>query len=244
MAESCPHCGASTHFAPQDARVLHGTCPECGVTSTIVQAASVGGEAASTSEMSNPVSSGPDRPEGDAQPAEPGPPCPVCGTALALRSWSADSVEAACVSCGSTTRYRAMREGRGPRGPTAWEGRRRDAGPAMGTPRGRPCRECGGPLSFTTDAEGVLTGECAQCGNRFTLPPRTFDRPTGPPRDRSRGFRSGYPPRGRRPYGAPRDGGRFPGRGGGRPRFRPRDREDESDEDDRSERRRRRPRRE
>jgi len=244
MAESCPHCGASTHFSPQDARVLHGTCPECGVTSTIVQATAAGVEPASPSGPSESASVRPELDAREARPAEPGPACPVCGTALTLRAWSVEAIEAGCVSCGSTTRYRAMREDRGPRPRGTWERRGREGGPAMGGPRGRPCRECGGPLSFTTDAEGVLTGECAQCGNRFTLPPRTYDRATGPPRDRTRGFRSGFPPRGRGPYGAPRAEGRFPRRAGGRPRFRPRDREDESDEDDRPERRRRRPRRE
>ena len=79
-------------------------------------------------------------------------------------------------------------------------------------PRSRPCRQCGAPLRFTTNEEGLLVGECEACGNRFTLPPRTeggrreggFGRDDrgsrgrrfGPPSGRSKGGRS-YAPRGR-----------------------------------------------
>jgi hypothetical protein len=241
MSESCPHCGASTSFSAQDARLLHGTCSACGVTSTIVQGAP-GVELS----MAPGTPAAPTHP-GKGSAPEPssaeGPPCPVCGTALVLRSWSANSVEADCTSCSSTTRYRAMREEGRPERFTPRAAR----GPELDErgPRGRPCRECGGPLTFSTDAEGTLTGECAQCGNRFTLPARQgFERRSGPPRDRGGGFRGGYAPRGRRPggWGTGARPDRFR-RGTGPPtRFRRRD--DDADEDAGPERRRRRPRRE
>jgi len=241
MSASCPHCGGATNFTVQDARLLRGTCPDCGVTSTVVQEVT-GGQLPEAPEGTSPLSASP-APAAAGPTSPEGPPCPTCGTALVLRSWSAVSVEADCTSCGSTTRYRTLSGDRDFERPVEHGRRPRGSDVEEREPRGRPCRECGGTLRFSTDAAGVLTGECAQCGNRFTLPPRRdFDRRSGPPRDRGSGARDGYAPRGRRPGGWGSGGPPNRFRRGPPPRFRRRD--DDSDEDEGSDRRRRRPRRE
>jgi len=95
---------------------------------------------------------------------------------------------------------------RRPDGPR-WSNRDDSRGPPRDAPRSRPCRECGGQLTFSTGPDGAIVGECASCGNRFSLPPR---------RDGDRGSGYGGGGYGGRSYGGRRPGFR-PGGGGGRP---------------------------
>ena len=247
MEKSCPDCGAETGFVERTARVLQGTCAGCGRSFTILQESPASSGPAEGGSAESAAGSGPSGP-GGASSAPAGPPCSVCGAPLALRT-SDSGFEARCSSCSTTFTYVLATSpfpgpGRSfpPRGrpaPREEEGR-------FGPSRSRPCRECGGPLRFTTDPDGVVTGECDSCGNRFTLPPRREFGGRRDGGDRRRPGRGGPP--------SYRRGGRYPpGRGGGEaPRFRSagppyrrRERREESDdEDEPSERRRRRPRRE
>ncbi len=196
MVSSCPGCGAAVEFAPRSVLAVHGTCGACGGTFTIVQPEAVVGQPTPTPQ-SGELGGAPGRARegGGTAPqttALPGPPCRNCGTALALRRWTRDTAEAVCPSCGESVAYRTGYPSRGP--PREGFGGRDRARP-FPAPRGRPCRECGGPLTFSTDAAGVVTGTCAKCGNRFTLPPRSRDRREGPggrPERFSRGFPSRY----------------------------------------------------
>ena len=143
--------------------------------------------------------------------------------------------DSATVAAPDGDRPEPMRARR-PDGPR-WTNRDDSRGPPRDAPRSRPCRECGGQLTFSTGPDGAIVGECASCGNRFSLPPR---------RDGDRGGYGGggYGGRsysGRRPGFRPGGGGRPPwgrsGGGGGRP-FNRRPRSD-GDEGDRRPRRRR-----
>jgi len=216
MANTCPDCGASMEFEQHDVRLRTGVCPSCANEFAFVEG--------------HPVSSrfGADAPEGAAEPnaggattpvPAGGPECEECGSPLSIRSGRHGSLEVACEECETVTLFVPKPEGQGaPRGRApSFEG---------GAPRGRPCRQCGAPLRFSTGEDGLLVGECEACGNRFTLPPRT-DRP-------GRGRDFGGPRR----YG----GGDFR-RAGGRPPFRGSDRRDRGGFDDRERpRKRRRPR--
>lgn len=246
MPNTCPDCGAPVEFSAATARVLHGDCAGCGHGFTILEGlppipASRGESATGESEGAAEAGSvGVTSPEG--------PECGSCGASLTLRSASATTLEAVCASCNSRFNYTLETA------PSEREAPRRFRRPppeseergGFARPASRPCRECGGPLQFSTSPDGLVTGECGSCGNRFTLPPR-----------REEGGRGGRPPF-RRPGGGgfrPRYGGgggysRGGGRGGpprsgsgSRPYQRrgpPRDDED----DEGSDRRRRRPRRE
>ncbi len=242
MTTSCPSCGTTAAAKVQEARVLQGTCTACGCSFTIVH------EPAGT----HPSEAGAGSAEAPADGAEavttfpaqafagPGPRCSACGSPLTVRAATSTSLDLACTVCSTSTTYvAAMPElphrssfrnggGRGPRG----------GPPRDGPPRARPCRECGGELRFSAQPDGTVAGECAQCGNRFTLPPRrTYGRdddarPAGPRRNFRGGFRGGS--------------GGFPRAGPGRPRaFRvayrraPRERDDD-DEEERGPSRRRR----
>jgi hypothetical protein len=241
---ACPGCGAGAEFEARTVQVLRGSCPGCGKAFTIVEddrltPGGVGGDSGAEG-PSGPTS------ETNAAPspgASSGPPCGSCGAALTLRSASSEGIQAACGSCGAAFTYvLASPSAPGPRRSFApRRGPPRDEGSGFGPPRSRPCRECGGPLRFSTDAEGNVTGECSSCGNRFTLPPRPrygggSDRPER--RGPGRGFSPSY-----------RGGGRWPGRGGGGSRpyrssgSRPDRRERAADDDEDGDRRRRRPRR-
>lgn len=221
--------------------MLTGTCPECHRVTTLVEGTLPIGTAA--------PGAGDARAAGDtAASPTPGPECADCGGILTVTARDDGKLQVACAECETTTTF--IPEGsESPRRPPERSerygrpGRREE--PEGGAPRSRPCRQCGAPLSFTTDENGNLTGECAACGNRFTLPPRR-DGPSN--RDRGPGGR--YPSRGPPRYGrSPGGWSRGPPRGG-RPRYggsgggyRRRDsasgREDEDDD-----RPRRRPRRE
>jgi putative hemolysin len=253
MARSCPSCGADADFSVEAVELLRSHCASCGGSFTIVREREGAAGA--------PAASGDRVPAGATPPVEgevPGIPgfelaCASCGEPMFVTVASPTMIEARCTGCdaelkfvASTGRERPMREERGGRG--------RPSAP-MGA--ARPCRECGGPLSFSTEADGTVVGSCASCGNRFSLPARRE------PRDGDRGgygrgggFGRGGP--GRRPsYGAGR--GRFdrgagrsdrgpPGRfgprrdaGQGAPfrRFDRRERRSDDDDDDRRDRRRR-----
>ncbi len=233
METVCLDCGTEVEVDERPTRLFAGECSGCGKPVTVLQAAPVGPAPAPAAGA--PAEGKDEADGGEARPA--GPPCGSCGAPLLLAAGPEGSVQGSCDDCGATFAF--LLEGpprrprsfeRGPRGP------RDDAGP----PRSRPCRECGGPLTFSTDAEGQVTGSCASCGNTFTLPPRRSFGP-GPPRGR-----------GPRRFDGPRGPGgrsRGPWRGGAerrgrfdRPRsgYGRRDRDDREGDDDTPYRRRRR----
>ena len=183
MPNSCPDCGAEIEYSEREVRLRTGHCGACGHEFTFVA-----GAALPLPEPAEP-GSGADADAGadTGAPAASGLECEECGTPLTLRARRDGSLEARCEECESTTIYV-------PR--SAAEGEPREGRPSRGYPpggegpRSRPCRQCGAPLRFSTNEEGLLVGECDACGNRFTLPPRT-DRARGGPRfprdDRGRG---------------------------------------------------------
>jgi hypothetical protein len=228
MASSCPDCGSAVEYTDREVRLRTGTCAACSHEFTFV--------AGTTIEIGEPLKPGETPSRGaPAAPAVPGPECADCGTPLVFRARSDGSLEASCEECESTTLFvpsSQAEERRPSRGRPPREDRESSMGPGL---RGRPCRQCGAPLRFTTNDEGSLVGECDSCGNKFTLPPREFsgggrssDRRPGRPG----GSRYG-PPRGRPSYN------RGPGGYNRRPRPYGRDRR-ESDDDDEDNRRRRR----
>ena len=151
--------------------MLTGTCADCHRVTTLVEGplplgtpAPAEGEEAPSGAVAPPVAGGPG----------------VRRMRLTLDGYCADDgmLEVACAECETTTTF--IPEGSSPpRGPPRERSDRyerpqsRDDAGGEGSPNARPCRQCGAPLKFTTDAEGVLTGECTSCGNRFTLPPDT-----------------------------------------------------------------------
>jgi hypothetical protein len=227
---SCPGCGAELEYSVETTRVLTGTCGQCQRVTTLIE-----GPLPPGTPTASPPGSG-DEAAGSA--ATPGAPeCAECGSPLAVRVQRDGSLEVSCEECETTSRFVPEGAGEGPRGRGREDRRPPREPPGGGGPRARPCRQCGAPLTFTTDEDGQLVGECRACGNRFTLPPRRNDfggraeRPGRfPPRGPSR-----YP---RRPAGW--SGGE--GRSYGGPRHDVRRRSD-SDEDGDDRRRRRRPRR-
>jgi len=212
--------------------VLTGTCGGCGHQLTVLQ------EGAGPAPTEPGTAGGPDaaRSWKTAAPATAGPPCQACGAPLTFRSSGGPGVEATCTGCGAVSSYvpAGMAPREFPRRGAPRPERSDDSGPGFRPSNARPCRECGGPLRFTTAPDGTISGECGSCGNRFTLPPRR----------ESDGGRGGGARRFER--GPPR--GKFGGRGGSRPYGRPpgggfgrRQSRDDGDEDERP---RRRPRRE
>jgi len=190
--------------------VLSGTCGACHRVTTLVEGSlPLGAHEAAPGEATAPA---------DRAAREGAPECAECGSLLAITASDDGLLEVHCSECETTTTFVPRGSERAPeRRPTnRFE---RTGGPGEGRPNARPCRQCGAPLRFTTDENGVLTGECDACGNRFTLPPRRESRD-----DR-------FPAR--RPSGYGRGAGR-PDRRGGRPYF-PR----ESRGGDRDDRRRR-----
>lgn len=251
MESSCPDCGAEAGFAERTARVLQGTCVGCGRTFTIVQ--DVSAASVTPSPPAPMAAAAPGPTESDSRPSPPapvppaGPSCGLCGATLALRASSDTSFEARCRSCSATFTYVLATPSAARTSPrfVAQGPPPREARPGPGLSKARPCRECGGPLRFTTDPAGNITGECSSCGNRFTLPPR---RDFGGRRDGRGGLRGPD-----RPF---RSSNRRPNRWSGGtnperlPRFRgsigayhPNGRRRDSDDDGPDPRRRRRPRR-
>lgn len=235
MPNTCPDCGTQVEFSASTARVLHGDCTGCGHAFTIFEGAP-------------PLPAGQAAAEpGEETPEVEGPECESCGGPLTFRATSDTTLEATCAACNSQLRYTlatAPTEEEPPRRPRRFDSPREDRD-RSDRPPSRPCRECGGALRFTTTPEGLVTGECTQCGNRFTLPPRREGggRDSRPPFRRSGG--GGYRPRYGGGGGYSRGGGRSgpPRAGGGGRSYRPRDSRRDDDDDD-SDRRRRRPRRE
>jgi DNA-directed RNA polymerase subunit M/transcription elongation factor TFIIS len=232
---SCPECGAEVTYSVEEARVLTGTCDSCHKVTTLLQG---------TVPLGTGVPSDAEAPEGGAPATAEGLECSECGSALTVEASADGSLEVRCAECETVARF--VPEGAKSTSPDERPARRefRDRGdrPRGGAPNSRPCRQCGAPLTFTTDENGQLTGECSSCGNRFTLPPR---------RDNFSGGGSRGPPRyGGRSSGGYNRGGSGGGRGwssggsgyrgGGRSSDRRRDSGRDSDDEDRP--RRRRPR--
>jgi hypothetical protein len=239
-ATTCPGCGGQVSYEAQETRVLTGTCPGCQRVTTLVEGPLPLGSPPSgvTGESSS---------EGAAPNA--GPECAECGTVLTVSARDDGMLEVSCSECETTTTF--VPEGSAPPRPPRDRGERTDRferprrreSSDEGRSNARPCRQCGAPLTFTTDDTGTLVGECASCGNRFTLPARR-EGGGGFGGDRRGG--GGYGGRGPPRYGRGVDyssrGGGSGGRGGGYSRGPPRyGRRDDSEGDDAK--RRKRPRR-
>jgi DNA-directed RNA polymerase subunit RPC12/RpoP len=194
MTSSCPDCGEEVEFAEREVHLRTGTCAACGHEFTLVAGA----------QMTVPEATGAPRgPEAEAATPRPegGPECADCGRPLRFEAHPDGSLEARCDECETSAMFVPQSEERP--APSERAERRFSRGPP-GETRSRPCRQCGAPLRFSTNEEGLLVGECESCGNRFTLPPRAGGGRGAPP------FSSGRPGGGR--YGPPR--GRGPWRGG------------------------------
>lgn len=224
-------------FESQPAQLLTGTCAGCGHSFTLLEGVIGAGRAAGR--PATQPSEVDELPSGAASAASP--PCSLCGAPLEI-SASGGGLSAVCSGCSSSFQFVLKTDSDRPfRRPPSRGGYGREVRDARTGPRARPCRNCGGPLQFSTSPQGLVTGTCAACGNRFTLPPRREEGARGPG-DRP-GRREGYAPR-RGPGGWRRSGDR----GAPPPRFRSRGppfrrREDGRDSDeDESPRRHQRPR--
>lgn len=227
VPKSCPDCGSDVEYASASAVVLTGTCADCGRPLTIIE------PGAPMPSNGTPVTVGADGSPAAAVPSPLTLPngfrCAECGESLAVESATSRQLEVRCTDCDTMFTYVLRREGESNGGEKEDDRRptwRPERSPSPGPSRARPCRECGAPLRFSTNDEGLVTGECTSCGNRFTLPPRRDGGGRPGPRREGGGFsdRPRYdrgPPRGGRSFG----GGRGPPRfGAGRPSFRPRNR--------------------
>ena len=197
-------------FASQPAQLLTGSCAGCGHSFTMLEGVVEAGRGAA-----RPAGAAPTAEESSEESeSSVGPPCSLCGAPLELAASPGGGLSAVCSGCSSSFQFVLQSDAERPyrRPPSRGGYRNQDRGESEG-PRARPCRNCGGPLQFTTSPEGLVTGTCASCGNRFTLPPRREEGGRGRPSQRG-----GYAPR-------PRGGGGW-GRGGDRgappPRFRSR----------------------
>jgi hypothetical protein len=224
--------------------VLTGTCADCHRVTTLVEGPLPLGTAIAAEGEGVPTGT-------PGAPAPGGPECAECGSPLAINAREDGMLEVACSECETTTTF--VPEGSAPPPPARERSdryerpRRQEDSRGEGAPNARPCRQCGAPLKFTTDAEGVLSGECTSCGNRFTLPPR---RDSGFGRE-DRGGGNRYASRGPPRYGRKPGGWSGGGGTGGRPRYggssggyRRRESGSEEGSSDDDSRRRRRPRRE
>ena len=241
MASACPQCGVEMEFAERDVRLRTGTCGGCQHEFTFVEGTTLPGVGTPRASAASPDAGE----AGDSSSAASveGLACPECGASMSVSLGEGGALDVQCSTCDTRTAYLPASE-RPAFVPRERPARRRDAteeddrGPASS----RPCRQCGAPLRFSTGDDGMLTGECDSCGNRFTLPPR---REFGGGRDIDRRRPGGFgrgPPRG---AGGPRRFGRDDRRGAGsRPPFRRRGKFDDrprSDDDGDDRRRRRRP---
>ncbi len=225
-------------FEAHPASILLGTCADCGHAFTLVEGIATPaprtGATASAPSAAGAESAGE---VGD----EDRPTCEACGSTLMFRERGDAGIQSICPGCHATENYVAASARPPPRErferPQRFEGR----GERFEAPRTRPCRECGGPLSFSTNPDGTVEGVCQACGNRFTLPPRRDD---GRPSDGRRGprFDRGGPSRyGRKPSFDRRGP---PGQGRGFQRYprRARPASSEGGDEGPTDRRRRRPR--
>ena len=240
MSGSCPDCGAEVEFTTRPAQLRVGACSACGHSFALFEDPSGTSPGAVSGLIATSVPGA--TPPSPAEASGGAIPCPQCEGSLTLRASGEGRIVGVCADCEAETVFTVetgeeeeAEEPRARRGPPA-RGRFSGGGMDRGEgPRSRPCRECGAPLRFSTNPDGTVQGECTSCGNRFTLPPRTYDRGGGG------GFRGRFGPRG----GSDR-GGRFPRGSGGRfgrgpppyARRRP-PREDEGEERDDRRRRRR-----
>ncbi len=155
-------------FTSRPAQVLSGSCTGCGHSFTMLEGAVELGRTARGISAGTP---GPNEPSGEGVSSS-GPACTLCGATLEVAA-SPRGLTGVCKGCSSSFQFILQSGDEGPdrRPLNRTEYRRHDREPSEG-PRTRPCRNCGGPLQFTTSPEGLVTGTCAACGNRFTLPPR------------------------------------------------------------------------
>jgi len=233
MSNVCPDCASPIELTVAPAELLSGTCASCGHSVTVVRGPSF-----------SPSAGGAPAPGGEGAPAPPGVnlACPECEAPLEIVGGEGRRIETVCSDCEARFFFAIAR----PESDDSERPRRgrSDAARDDRPPRteGRPCRECGGRLRFSTAEDGGVVGECESCGNRFTLPPRTDRRGGGGGYGGGFGGGRRYPPRapGRtwRP-GRPDRAGRGPGAGDRRaPRY---SRSRDTDGDDERPRRRRRP---
>ncbi|HEV2317909.1 MAG TPA: hypothetical protein VGV89_10115 [Thermoplasmata archaeon] len=173
MTNSCPGCGAKLDYDVTPGRLLAGECESCGGDFTVFEP----GEATPTTGATEGAA-GAEEGAGPGTPSAsplgsviPSSSCPDCGGSLELQSAEGASLRLVCTECEVPFTFVPQRvvevESSGP--PRDSRLGRDGARPA------RPCRECGGQLKFTTGPDGMVSAECASCGNRFTLPPRRFD---------------------------------------------------------------------
>jgi len=245
MTTTCPACEAEVTLVETSDQFLNGICPSCGGVLLLVKGRGAPGAPGTSAPAGEPASE-----EGDAGSAEgkeagvPGLTCADCGGRLTVRSTSESTLATVCAGCGTENEFRQVdedeeeEEDERPRSRT--RPGPRDSRSEFARPPGRPCRECGGRIQFSTTEDGLVQGACESCGNRFTLPPRRDGPGAGPGRKRFPSRGGGFRPRsgGTREWRRDRDDVRP--REGGRPRYGRRPADDSSDFADR--RRRRRPR--
>jgi len=230
MANSCPDCGTSMEFEERSVRLRTGVCPSCAKEFAFVEGATVSKHLGSPPAGAE-TSPSPEGEEGElAAGVDSGLECEECGSPLTVEPGENGTLKVGCPECETVAVFVPKgEEGRPERSPPRDRRRFDQEGP-----RGRPCRQCGAPLRFSTGDDGMLIGECASCGNRFTLPPRPGGRGGGG------GFRSG-PGYGRRDFRpGRREGSRYSSRGPGRRPYRKDGRRDRAGDNDSEERPRRR----
>lgn len=190
MPSTCPDCGSSMEFASQPARLLTGSCSGCGHSFTMLEGVVEPGQTARGGGAGSPDRK---RPMEGVVPSS-GPLCTLCGARLEI-SASPGGLTGVCSGCSTSFQFLLLSGDEGAdRGPFRRPGFRQNNREVAAGTRARPCRNCGGPLQFTTSPEGLVTGTCASCGNRFTLPPRQ-ERGAGR-EGRARAQNRGYRPRG------------------------------------------------
>jgi hypothetical protein len=236
MTRTCPDCGSTVEYATRTSQVLTGTCDRCSHVFTIVQDQPVGGlppDLEGNDVAGEAGDGGPrGRPVSDAPLPSDAPRCEACGSSMTFHTSAGRGIEGICSGCDAAVSYLpAAATGREePRFRLETSSRPSEPSGGFRSERARPCRQCGGPLRFSTNPDGTVSCECGACGNRFTLPPRRDS-------ERSRGGGGGRRfDRGSRPTFGGGGRNRSYGRGQGG-RFRPRPRRDDS-EGDRPERRR------
>lgn len=225
MSISCPACGGSVDLAERPLPVLNGVCPNC---SREVFLLAPGGPVPRPTAAEGATS---EEAESEAPAAAAGLSIPHpgddCDGNILLTAGGPDRLTGTCDDCGEEFTFvlsggeeaeeeeRPMRRPaprfRAPREMERGGGRFDQERPA------RPCRQCGGPLTFETGEDGTVTGRCSSCGNTFTLPRRREGR-GGDRGDRDR--RPSYGRGGPRRFGG--GGGRreYGGRSDDRPRAR------------------------